>query len=123
MKKEPIEQFHFDVERINPLFREHIRKTAIKWGFDKQTLVIKGKKSDEEYLEILTALRALQPDCYLELRLLPEYDFKKGPDEQDWQVWPVFPEPCLEALGEILSMFREIGIKPYSKKKIRIVSG
>ena len=123
MKKEPIEQFHFDVERINPLFREHIRETAIKWSFDKQTLVIKGKKSDEEYLEHLTALRAILPDDFLELRLLPKYDFKKGPDEQDWQVWPVAPEPCLEALGEILSMFREIGIKPYSKKKIRIVSG
>ena len=110
------------MERINPLFREHIRKTAIEWGFDKQTLVIKGKKTDAEYLQMLTEAKALLPDDFLELRLLPEYDFKKGPDEQDWQVWPVFPEPCLEALGEILNMFRAIGIKPYSKKKIRIVS-
>ena len=123
-RKEPIDQFNFDVERINPLYREQIRTTAIKWGFDKQTNVVKATgQTKDDYFEMLRKLKDLEPENYLEMKILPlGYDDTKGPYDQDWQTLPVMPEPCLEALGEILSFLREIGIAPFSKKKIRIVS-
>ena len=123
-KKEPIDQFHFDVERINPLYREQIRTTAIKWGFDKQTNFVKAKgQTTEEYFANLTKMKDWLPENFLEFRHLPGgYDLTKGPDNQDWQIWPVMPEPCLEALGEILNLFRSMGIAPFSKKKIKLIS-
>ena len=53
-RKEAIDQFNFDVERINPLYREQIRTTAIKWGFDKQTNVVEAAgRTNDEYFEML----------------------------------------------------------------------
>lgn len=123
-RKEAIDQFNFDVERINPLYREQIRTTAIKWGFDKQTNVVKATgRTNDEYFEMLKKWKDFKPEYFLDIKILPRgYDDTKGPYDQDWQTLPVMPEPCLEALGEILNFLRAIGIAPFSKKKIRIVS-
>ena len=123
-RKEAIDQFNFDVERINPLYREQIRTTAIKWGFDKQTNVVKATgHTNDEYFEMLKKWKDVKPEYFLDIKILPRgYDDTKGPYDQDWQTLPVMAEPCLEALGEILHFLREIGIAPFSKKKIRIVS-
>ena len=112
------------MERINPLYREQIRTTAIKWGFDKQTNVVKATgRTKDEYFANLIKMGDFWPENFLEIEVLPRgYDNTKGPHDQDWQTLPIMPEPYLEPLGEILNFFRAIGIAPFSKKKIRIVS-